>query len=96
MLNEARVQSLVNLNLSKFFTFREHVQSAEELDGLATMIFTTMAKEVCKRHEITKEEYLEQVFETLKSTRKTDKRLTHEYWVAWADFGWMLAFTPTE
>lgn len=92
MLDNARVQSLIKLNLTKFFSFREHVTSDDELDELAVIVFKTMAIEVKKRYHLELQEYLEQVRETLRAMRPNDKRLTTEFWTAQAESGWAMAF----
>lgn len=92
MFDKQRVQSLINLNLSKFFSFREHVTSISELEELTTMVFKTMAQEVRKRHEVSMDEYLTEVKEALMARNKEDKRLSHEFWTAQAEVGWAIAF----
>lgn len=92
MFNKPRVQSLINLNLTKLFAFREHVTEKGEVDQLIDLIFKSMATQAHKQHKLTLDEYLEVVREALQLHLPNSRPITHEFWVAQAKSGWALAF----
>lgn len=92
MFNKQRVQSLINLNLTKFFRFREHITTLDEVFELADLIFESMAKEIAKQHKLTLAEYLDEVREAIREHSPESKKLMHEFWVAQAQAGWLKAF----
>ena len=92
MFNEARVQSLIHLNLTKFFRFREHSVSLDEVYGLIEFIFESMARDVAKHHKLTLDEYLIEVRKALQDQNASMTPLTQEFWIAQAHIGWEKAF----
>lgn len=92
MFNEARVQSLIHLNLTKLFRFREYSTSLDEVYALIDQIFESMARDVAKQHKLSIDEYLSEVRKAIEEHNKHDSDLTREFWVAQAHIGWAKAF----